>query len=165
MRFNGALNVDFAKWNNVRIQREDNAHLYKLPDFGQSEMPKFGAGSEYGREQREEARRRKYGLNKKKYKREDQPWILKTVTGDATKKLAYALLFKREKNHVLITVSLLRFKGLREGGVNDNASYFIFTQAQDGCFEVFPIKEWYNFTPIQRYKALTAEEAEEQFSK
>jgi len=60
---------------------------------------------------------------------------------------------------------LIRFKGLREGGVNENASYFIFTQAQDGCFEVFPIKEWYNFTPVQRYKALSAEEAEEQFSK
>ncbi len=58
-----------------------------------------------------------------------------------------------------------RYKGLREGGVNDNASYFVFTQAQDGCFEVLPIKQWFNFTTVQRYKSLTAEEAEEQFSK
>lgn len=37
---------------------------------------RFGAGSEFGREQREEARRKKYGINVKKYRPEDQPWIL-----------------------------------------------------------------------------------------
>ena len=41
----------------------------------------------------------------------------------------------------------------------------MFFQAPDGAFEAFPVKEWYNFTPIQRYKALTAEEAEEKFEK
>lgn len=40
---------------------------------------RFGAGSEYGREAREEARRRKYGgANRKKYNAEEQPWIMKT---------------------------------------------------------------------------------------
>lgn len=37
---------------------------------------RFGAGSEFGREQREEARRKRYGINIKKYKIENQPWVL-----------------------------------------------------------------------------------------
>lgn len=32
-------------------------------------------------------------------------------------------------------------------------------------FEAFPVNEWYNFTPFQRYKVLSAEEAEEKFIK
>lgn len=31
--------------------------------------------------------------------------------------------------------------------------------------EAFPLHEWYKFQPIQRYKALSAEEAEQEFSK
>jgi len=58
-----------------------------------------------------------------------------------------------------------RFKGVREGGVAENASYYIFTQAADKTFEVYPAQEWYNFTPIQRYKSLTAEEAEQEFGR
>lgn len=38
---------------------------------------RFGAGSEFGREAREEARRKKCGIIMKKYKVDDQPWILK----------------------------------------------------------------------------------------
>lgn len=41
----------------------------------------------------------------------------------------------------------------------------MFTQAADGTFEAYPVEEWYNFTPIQRYKALSAEEAEEEFGR
>lgn len=59
----------------------------------------------------------------------------------------------------------IRYRGVKEGGVSENASYYIFTQAVDGAFEVFPVNHWYNFTPIQRYKSLTAEEAEEQFGR
>jgi transcription initiation factor TFIIF subunit alpha len=38
-------------------------------------------------------------------------------------------------------------------------------QGHDGIFEAYPLKHWYNFTPIQRFKALTAEEAEEEFGR
>ena len=62
-----------------------------------------------------------------------------------------------------LTVWLLR-TGVREGGVGENASYYIFTQASDGAFEAFPVEEWYNFQSVQRYKALSIEEAEEEFS-
>lgn len=46
---------------------------------------RFGAGSEFGREAKEEARRKKLGIISRKYKPEDQPWILKTF-GSSVKK-------------------------------------------------------------------------------
>ena len=73
MRFNRSLNIDFNEWNKAQIERENNQVQFK--SFSE-EMPKFGAGSEFGREAREEARKRKYGIISKKYKSEDQPWIL-----------------------------------------------------------------------------------------
>ena len=39
---------------------------------------RFGAGSEFGREAREEARRKKFGIVSRKYRPDDQPWILKS---------------------------------------------------------------------------------------
>ncbi|XP_046400511.1 general transcription factor IIF subunit 1 isoform X2 [Ischnura elegans] len=138
MRFNTG-NVDFTKWNQVKMERENNMKEYRGMD---DETPKFGAGSEFGRDQREEARRKKFGIITKKYKPEDQPWILK-VGGKTGKK----------------------FKGIREGGVGENAAYYVFTHAPDGAIEAFSLKEWYNFQPIQRYKALSAEEAEQEFGR
>lgn len=139
MRFNATLDVDFAKWSQVKMERENNAKEYRGMD---EEMPKFGAGSEFGRDAREEARRKKFGITSRKYKPDDQPWILKS--GGKTGK---------------------KFKGIREGGVGENASYYVFTHAPDGAIEAFPLHEWYNFQPIQRYKALSAEEAEQEFSR
>ncbi|OTF78051.1 general transcription factor IIF subunit 1-like protein [Euroglyphus maynei] len=106
----------------------------------QEDLPEFGAGSEFGRKEKEEARRRKY--ERRKNKQNNSPWILK-VGGKHGKK----------------------YRGIREGGVTENASYYVFFQASDGMFEAFPVNEWYNFTPFQRYKALSAEEAEEKFIK
>ncbi|XP_014261830.1 general transcription factor IIF subunit 1 [Cimex lectularius] len=139
MRFNSVQNVDFTKWSQVKMERENNIKEFKTQD---EEQPKFGAGSEYGREAREEARRKKYGIITRRYKPEDQPWILK-VGGKSGKK----------------------FKGIREGGVAENASYYVFTHAADGGIEAYPLNEWYNFQAIQRYKALSAEEAEQEFGR
>ncbi|CAH0698721.1 unnamed protein product [Spodoptera exigua] len=139
MRFNATLNVDFAKWTHVKMERENNIKEFKGID---EDMPKFGAGSEYGRDVREEARRKKFGIISRKYKPEDQPWILK-VGGKTGKK----------------------FKGIREGGVSEHAAYYVFTHAADGAIDAYPLQEWYNFQPIQRYKALSAEEADEEFGR
>ncbi|XP_015108361.1 general transcription factor IIF subunit 1 [Diachasma alloeum] len=139
MRFNGNLRVNFSEWAQVKMERENNMKEFKGID---EDMPKFGAGSEFGRDAREEARRKKFGITSKKYKPENQPWILK-VGGRTGKK----------------------FKGIREGGVSANAAYYVFTHASDGAIEAFPLQEWYNFQPIQRYKALSAEEAEAEFSR
>lgn len=123
------------------MERENNMKEFKT---GLDEdLPKFGAGSEYNRDQKEEARRKKFGIIAKKYNPDAQPWILKVSSGKQGKK----------------------FRGIREGGVSENAAHFIFTQTKDGSIEAFPLHEWYNFQPIQRYKALTAEEAEEEFGR
>ncbi|XP_001607159.1 general transcription factor IIF subunit 1 [Nasonia vitripennis] len=139
MRFNAVLKVDFKEWKNVKLERENNMKDFRGAD---EEMPKFGAGSEFGRDAREEARRKKFGITSRKYKPDDQPWILK-ANGKTGKK----------------------FKGIREGGISENAAYYVFTHAPDGAIEAFPLHEWYNFQPIQRYKALSAEEAEIEFSR
>jgi len=59
----------------AKIGRENNLSDFKSA-YDIETMPKFGAGSEYGREQREEARRKKFGMNIKKYSSDDQPWLL-----------------------------------------------------------------------------------------
>ncbi|KAK4881104.1 hypothetical protein RN001_004423 [Aquatica leii] len=139
MRFNATLDVDISKWTQVKMERENNMKEFKGID---EDQPKFGAGSEFGREAREEARRKKLGIMQRKYKPDDQPWILKSYSSTVKK-----------------------FKGIREGGVSENAAYYVFTHAADGAIEAFPLQEWYKFQPIQRYKALSAEEAEQEFSK
>merc|ERR1712079_412898 len=57
-----------------------------------------------------------------------------------------------------------KYKGIREGGVSENTTFYVFTHGKDGAFEAFPISDWYNFTPIQRYKTLDADEAEERYA-
>merc|ERR1712142_1237133 len=58
----------------------------------------------------------------------------------------------------------LCLQGIREGGVSANTTYYVFTHGKDGAFEAFPIHDWYNFTPMMRYKTLDADEAEEKFA-
>jgi len=139
MKFNSSLGIDVSKWNQVRMVRENNQ---KVKAQGEEEQPKFGAGSVFGREQKEEARRKKFGMVSKKYDPDAQPWLMRVGS-------------KKEGKH---------YKGLREGGVSNNTTYYVFTHAQDGSFEVHPVKEWYNFTPRANYKTLNAEEAEEKFA-
>lgn len=63
--------------------------------YGEEETPEGGAGSEFGKKQREEARRKKFGIVTREFKVEDQPWILK-VNGKAGKRWGRgaALFFK-----------------------------------------------------------------------
>uniref|UniRef100_A0A182N7B4 Transcription initiation factor IIF subunit alpha n=1 Tax=Anopheles dirus TaxID=7168 RepID=A0A182N7B4_9DIPT len=139
MRFNATLNVDFTQWRTVKMERENNQKEFK----GIEEvMPKFGAGSEFNRDLREEARRKRFGIISKKYKPEAQPWILRA--GGKSGKM---------------------FRGIREGGVGENAAFYVFTHAPDGAIEAYPLNEWYNFQPINRYKALSAEEAEQEYGR
>uniref|UniRef100_T1GFB8 Transcription initiation factor IIF subunit alpha n=1 Tax=Megaselia scalaris TaxID=36166 RepID=T1GFB8_MEGSC len=91
MRFNATLNVDFAQWKVVKLERENNMKEFKSLE---EDQPKFGAGSEYNRDLREEARKKKFGIISKKYRADQQPWILK-VGGKPGKK----------------------FKGIREGAL------------------------------------------------
>uniref|UniRef100_A0A9J8BVI1 Transcription initiation factor IIF subunit alpha n=2 Tax=Cyprinus carpio TaxID=7962 RepID=A0A9J8BVI1_CYPCA len=138
MAFNAGDKVSCSTWTQARMERDmSNRRIY-----GEEETPDGAAGSEFGKKQREEARRKKYGIVTKEFKVEDQPWILK-VNGKAGR----------------------RFKGLKKGGVTENASYYIFTQCADGAFEAFPVHSWYNFTPQAKHRTLTAEEAEEEWGR
>lgn len=84
MRFSSSLGIDFKEWTEPKLERENNQVELK---GSQDEHPKSGAGSEYGREAREElARSKKRDMMTKKYKPEDQPWILQ-YGGENGKKL------------------------------------------------------------------------------
>uniref|UniRef100_A0A4W6EE43 Transcription initiation factor IIF subunit alpha n=1 Tax=Lates calcarifer TaxID=8187 RepID=A0A4W6EE43_LATCA len=138
MAFNAGDRVNCSAWTQARMERDMSARRI----YGEEETPEGAAGSEFGKKQREEARRKKFGIVTREFKVEDQPWILK-VNGKAGK----------------------RFKGLKKGGVTENASYYIFTQCPDGAFEAFPVHGWYNFTPLAKHRTLTAEEAEEEWGR
>lgn len=138
MGFNAADKINFATWTQARMERDlSNKKIYQ-----EEEMPESGAGSEFNRKQRDEAWRKKFGIVHKEFKLEDQPWLLR-VNGKAGR----------------------RFKGIKKGGVTENASYYIFTQCPDGAFEAFPVHNWYNFTPIAKHRTLTAEEAEAEWER
>ncbi|XP_002731241.1 general transcription factor IIF subunit 1-like [Saccoglossus kowalevskii] len=139
MKINSNEKIDISKWPQTKIERENNMREFKPDD---EVIPTHGAGSEFGRERREEARKKKYGIITKSYKPEHQPWILK----------------QSGKNGK-------RYKGKKEGGITDNSSYYIFMQGPDGAFEAFPLDSWYNFTPTITYKTLNAEEAEEEYGR
>ncbi|XP_039980182.1 general transcription factor IIF subunit 1 isoform X2 [Xiphias gladius] len=138
MAFNAGDRVSCSTWTQARMERDMSARRI----YGEEETTEGAAGSEFGRKQREEARRKKFGIVTREFKVEDQPWILK-VNGKAGKK----------------------FRGLKKGGVTENASYYIFTQCPDGAFEAFPVHGWYNFTPLAKHRTLTAEEAEEEWGR
>lgn len=53
--------------------------------YGEEETQEGAAGSEFGKKQREEARRKKFGIVTREFKVEDQPWLLK-VNGKAGKR-------------------------------------------------------------------------------
>ena len=61
---------------------------------------------------------------------------------------------------------MFRFKGTREGGISENASFFIFMQCPDAkTFEAYPVDEWYSFAPQVKYRYLDIEEAEDEYNK
>lgn len=140
MKFRSTLNQDFSKWSACKMVRENNQKIVQA-SIPQDDDPKFGAGSVFGKEMKEEARLKKLGIIRKKYNPDAQPWMMK-VNGKGGK----------------------RYKGTREGGVSDNTSFYVFTHGADGAFEAFPISEWYNFIPLRTHKTLSAEEAEEKYA-
>lgn len=70
----------------AKIGRENNLKEFKSA-YDLDTMPKFGAGSEFGREQREEARKKKYGGRIRKYNTDDQPWLLRLGGNSASQPL------------------------------------------------------------------------------
>ena len=77
--------MGFFQQQSVKMERENNLKAYKSAN-DLDLLPKYGAGSEYGRDLKEESRRKKYGIMLKRYVPEDQPWLLKIGAGKQTKK-------------------------------------------------------------------------------
>ncbi|OWA51604.1 putative General transcription factor IIF subunit 1 [Hypsibius exemplaris] len=139
-KFSNALKIDFGTWkkNAPDFAREGaGQNVARASTFVEVDAPKVGAGSEFGKDKRDEARRKKYT---RRARSDDVPWIMNDV------------------------VTNRKYRGTKEGGVQDNSSYYIFTTV-DGRIEAYPVSEWFNFTPVQRYNTLNEDEAEEAFEK
>ncbi|XP_057289256.1 general transcription factor IIF subunit 1 isoform X3 [Pezoporus wallicus] len=104
MAFNAADRVNFSTWHQARMERDlSNKRIYQ-----DEELPESGAGSEFHRRLREEARRKKYGIILREFRAEDQPWLLR-VNGKAG----------RKRNKVLNHFSIMQQRRLRDQDEED----------------------------------------------
>lgn len=126
--------VDLANMNKAEMAR-DVVQQAQRQEWEQ--LPKSGAGSEYGREAKELYRRRKFGFMAKKKNVNDMPWVLTNKDND--------------KQYI------------GKKSVSENSSYYVFIKCADGGFEASPLDDWYSFAPHKTYKTLNHDEAEEQF--
>jgi len=141
MKFNGSLNVEVKGWTagdcKVVMEREDNRAEMGILEGSQD----FGEGSEYGKAAREEARRKKYGRQRKSYQHDKQPWRLTVNEGGGKDR---------------------KFRSIREGGAGEHADYWVFLKSGDD-FLAHKIADWYQFLPCVTHRTLDIDQAEEQF--
>ncbi|XP_016657150.2 general transcription factor IIF subunit 1-like [Acyrthosiphon pisum] len=133
LKFN--KNNEVEKWSSHTKLKKEVKGDRKTPVI--DDMPKFGAGSEFGREARLKAKNKKYNSNKNLS--ETTSWNL-DIEGK-------------------------KFKGARQGGIDENCSYYIFSREEGNVINAHKLEEWYNFQPVLRYKTLTTSEAEEEFER
>lgn len=134
--------IDIGKFNRPEMSR-DTSNLPSRPDWENG--PKSGQGSEFNKEAKELARRRKFGYMPKKVHAEDLPWIINTKGSEKEK--------TRDK----------QFIGKKS--ISENSCYFVFIKCADGGFEAHPLEDWYTFAPHKTYKTLDIDEAEEEFKR
>ena len=66
--------VDFSQWKDVTASRDLTMKRVMEYQSQNDDMPEFGAGSEYGKKARDEAWKRRRGMNmRKKYSIKDMP--------------------------------------------------------------------------------------------
>lgn len=155
MEFASGIAIDLKDGNTIEMRREINPFTYRPatntdPNAASSSntittslggvLPKTGAGSEYGREQKEALKRKRYAT--KGTNLDDLPWQL--------------------TNHLVSEKKLKHFRGMKKGGIASNSSYYVFIQGKEG-FEAYPVNDWYGFTPTNVFKPLGYDEAEKQY--
>ncbi|KAF7233655.1 hypothetical protein EG68_05863 [Paragonimus skrjabini miyazakii] len=143
LRFHSADHPDLSSGLELFMQRENNLKQFRSV-HNLSDTPERGAGSEFGREAKEEARLRKYGIIRESYRPDDQPWIMTVGKGKTGRR---------------------RFKGVREGSVSENVEYFVFCQCKDGNFDAYPVHTWYKMKPEINYRFLREDEAEVEYNR
>nr|CAB3251295.1 general transcription factor IIF subunit 1 [Phallusia mammillata] len=161
MRFNAGDRVDIRNWVDGTLSRDLSAKKIYVEE---DDQPEFGEGSEYGRKQRQKARKLKYGHRESVFKVKDQPWNLKVSTIENQPD------FKKKVNGKVPTdikpkVVMKEFSGKKEGGIGEGSVYFVFTQRPDFTFEASPAEDWYNFRRKISHRTLTDEEAEAAWDK
>jgi hypothetical protein len=125
-------------------QAEMTRDTANLPQYNQrpewEQMPKTGVGSEYNRENKEMARRRKFGFMPRKTSIEDLPWILTakaTTTTDAAATAPPSNAPKTAQSASLTTaIGNKDRQYIGKKSVSENSSYFVFIKCADGGFEV-----------------------------
>ena len=126
------------------VQVRENNQKIQNSNIPVDDDPKFGAGSTFGKDVKEEAKRNKLGIIRKKYNPDAQPWLMRIGGKKDGRK------YKVGNKRIYFHVRNLCIQGIREGGVSANTTYYVFTHGKDGAFEAFPIHDWYNFTPMMR---------------
>ena len=152
MEFASGITMDLKDGNTISLEREINPFTYRAPTGVDPNansasntittslgvvLPKTGAGSELGREQKEALKRKRYAT--KGTNLEDLPWLM--------------------SNRIVSEKKCKYFRGMKKGGIASNSSYYIFTQSKDG-FDAYPVDEWYSFTPTNVYMPLDFDEAQ-----
>uniref|UniRef100_A0AC35TTT4 Transcription initiation factor IIF subunit alpha n=1 Tax=Rhabditophanes sp. KR3021 TaxID=114890 RepID=A0AC35TTT4_9BILA len=150
LKFNSGTNSEvsdiFTRPGSViNFDREDNRVQSK---YEMEQMPEFGAGSEYGRAEREEARRKKLGRRARNFNLDNQAWNLRVD--------------RKEKVDGKEVVKTKKFKTIKEGSTNTHCDYWIFVKHGDE-FLATCVDDFYQVMPAIPYRTLDAEEAELQF--
>lgn len=140
MSINAPRPIKLDEVKEANMVRKTKKQVFVEEDV--STEPKYGAGSVYNLDRKEEARRKKYGFVKKTVNKEDLPYALR-LGGKGGK----------------------RYTGRKEATMLDHSAYFILTQCPDGVFEAIPVQGWYNFTPDISYATMTADEVEDEFAR
>lgn len=114
MRFNESDGIDFAKWKKVKLDRDFSLKEFKSQT---EDQPKFGAGSVFGAEQREESRKKRYQKYISRHRPEDQPWILNVKLNKSANNppITAANSASTNNSSTIKQSSTRRFKGVREG--------------------------------------------------
>lgn len=166
LKFNESLNVKPQQWptETIQLEREDNRRqgVNLTGDIAQD----YGEGSEYGKAAREEARRKKFGRQSRKYEHDKQPWKLtieQAISAEELERKSNANGGNAEEEAAMATTKTRRFRSMREVGAGEHADYWVFWKNAGNDLEAFKVDEWYQFLPAVTYKYLDAEQAEERF--
>ena len=81
------------------IKRENNFRDFKSA-YDIDTAPKYGEGSQFGKEQKDEARRKKFGMLARKYNPNDQPWVVTLGSGKEARKYVHQNFFNQSKPQI-----------------------------------------------------------------
>lgn len=91
------------------MSRENNMKEYKSA-YNIDTKPTFGAGSVFGQEAKEEARRKKFGYIRKNYNPEAQPWVMQIGAEKNAKKYVLFIRLFHLNNFLFVNVKCLWHK-------------------------------------------------------